>query len=682
MPRGADHEQRRAELLGRSWSAREVFRAGDGPASARMPSDRETALEVVERDVRLLHEAGLDVAGSARICRPPRSAKTAATIGRRAGEAGRGRGEATVASSRHLGRSRRGWAWECWAPLDADGVSGRAHRAGGGRQEGADDPHDREDDPEDEEHDVPPAQGRHAQGDERHEVHQANRIQTNVDSVIPWVGARRPRRTPGAQRLPRPGSSSPRAGDWPHPASHSGGSVPPRGIFALPAQPLKTPTLGPRRSGGSEEAAPLAGTQQRQGHRDDGPGAATVGVLSAPSTRLAMIGPAVRRRRRVSADPCATSPGCWRSRPATTRSRWAVRRCCSRVLRARSGRPRAWRSRCCTSAVCAGGPASCSAISARWSATCCRSTRGAAGDRARPAGGDMAGLLVAVDHPAAAGRPAGRDGPARAGRRRAGRRRRGAAISATVAMLAVWAGGLIAASEMACSGGAGGWATSRAGWSSSRSRWRGRGRPRRRGGAAARGGRAHDRRRGRVECDRGLGRAAVDLSGVPGVDLGRAALRPAGSDAGGRRRGRDRGLGGVERARAVRGALADRQRAQSPALHRGRGADDAVPGGDRQRAPTRRRSELAESHARIATAAADERRRLEGELHDSAQNRLVALRSGSAWPRSGRSTTVARGRRRAAGLLREAEGVGDELRRIAQRRLAAAAGHAGTRRPR
>ena len=36
-------------------------------------------------------------------------------------------------------------------------------------------------------------------------------------------------------------------------------------------------------------------------------------------------------------------------------------------------------------------------------------------------------------------------------------------------------------------------------------------------------------------------------------------------------------------------------------------------------------SELADSRARIVAAGARERRRLEAELHDSAQNRLVAL---------------------------------------------------------
>ena len=39
----------------------------------------------------------------------------------------------------------------------------------------------------------------------------------------------------------------------------------------------------------------------------------------------------------------------------------------------------------------------------------------------------------------------------------------------------------------------------------------------------------------------------------------------------------------------------------------------------------RNASELAESRARVAVAAAEERRRVQGELHDSAQNRLVAL---------------------------------------------------------
>jgi signal transduction histidine kinase len=75
-------------------------------------------------------------------------------------------------------------------------------------------------------------------------------------------------------------------------------------------------------------------------------------------------------------------------------------------------------------------------------------------------------------------------------------------------------------------------------------------------------------------------------------------------------------------------------------------------------------SQLAESRARAATAAAHERRRIEGELHDSAQNRLVALilHLGLAREKTERSapeiaTTL-------AGLIRDAEGVGEELRRV------------------
>jgi signal transduction histidine kinase len=75
--------------------------------------------------------------------------------------------------------------------------------------------------------------------------------------------------------------------------------------------------------------------------------------------------------------------------------------------------------------------------------------------------------------------------------------------------------------------------------------------------------------------------------------------------------------------------------------------------------------DLVESRARIAAAAAEERRRLERELHDSAQNRLVGLqiRLGLAKERTEQSapelaTILTR-------LVKEAEGLGEELRRIA-----------------
>ena len=76
--------------------------------------------------------------------------------------------------------------------------------------------------------------------------------------------------------------------------------------------------------------------------------------------------------------------------------------------------------------------------------------------------------------------------------------------------------------------------------------------------------------------------------------------------------------------------------------------------------------ELAESRSRIAAAGAEERHRLERELHDSAQNRLIALQMhlGVARERSAQSSpelaaTFDR-------LLDDAVAVGDELRRIGQ----------------
>jgi signal transduction histidine kinase len=75
--------------------------------------------------------------------------------------------------------------------------------------------------------------------------------------------------------------------------------------------------------------------------------------------------------------------------------------------------------------------------------------------------------------------------------------------------------------------------------------------------------------------------------------------------------------------------------------------------------------ELSESRARIAAARERERRQLEGELHDSAQNRIFALRVGLrlALERSGK---IAPELAAALGeLVDEAEAVGDDLRRIA-----------------
>ena len=62
----------------------------------------------------------------------------------------------------------------------------------------------------------------------------------------------------------------------------------------------------------------------------------------------------------------------------------------------------------------------------------------------------------------------------------------GEAISATVAMLALTAGGVLDWAIWPCSGAAGGWADSRAVWSSSPSPWHGPNRSRQRGAAGGR----------------------------------------------------------------------------------------------------------------------------------------------------------------------------------------------------
>jgi signal transduction histidine kinase len=73
--------------------------------------------------------------------------------------------------------------------------------------------------------------------------------------------------------------------------------------------------------------------------------------------------------------------------------------------------------------------------------------------------------------------------------------------------------------------------------------------------------------------------------------------------------------------------------------------------------------ELSESRARIAAARERERRRLEGELHDSAQNRIFALRVKLrlAQERTGETELAST----LAQLADEAGAVGDDLRRIA-----------------
>ena len=62
---------------------------------------------------------------------------------------------------------------------------------------------------------------------------------------------------------------------------------------------------------------------------------------------------------------------------------------------------------------------------------------------------------------------------------------------------------------------------------------------------------------------------------------------------------------------------------------------------------------------------ADERRRIEGELHDSAQNRLIALKVRLSLAQEKTEQTAPEVAAALAGFVREAEGVDEELRRIA-----------------
>lgn len=75
--------------------------------------------------------------------------------------------------------------------------------------------------------------------------------------------------------------------------------------------------------------------------------------------------------------------------------------------------------------------------------------------------------------------------------------------------------------------------------------------------------------------------------------------------------------------------------------------------------------EVAQSRARIAVAGAEERRRLESELHDSAQNRLVGLQIRLSLAQERTQQIAPEVADALAGLLGESVAVSEELRRIA-----------------
>jgi signal transduction histidine kinase len=76
--------------------------------------------------------------------------------------------------------------------------------------------------------------------------------------------------------------------------------------------------------------------------------------------------------------------------------------------------------------------------------------------------------------------------------------------------------------------------------------------------------------------------------------------------------------------------------------------------------------ELAESRLRVAAAGADERHRLERELHDTAQNRLIALQVHLTLARERSADTSPELAATLDRLLDDSLAVGDELRRIGQ----------------
>jgi signal transduction histidine kinase len=80
---------------------------------------------------------------------------------------------------------------------------------------------------------------------------------------------------------------------------------------------------------------------------------------------------------------------------------------------------------------------------------------------------------------------------------------------------------------------------------------------------------------------------------------------------------------------------------------------------------SRASSELAESRTRIATAGAQERLRMEHDLHDSAQNRLVGLQIRLRMAQDRLEPTAPQLASDFAEFIEEAEEIGEELRRIA-----------------
>src|SRR5262249_14369567 len=75
--------------------------------------------------------------------------------------------------------------------------------------------------------------------------------------------------------------------------------------------------------------------------------------------------------------------------------------------------------------------------------------------------------------------------------------------------------------------------------------------------------------------------------------------------------------------------------------------------------------ELLKAHARAAEAAACERRRVERELHDGAQNRIIALQIRLAWVLERAQDSAPELAEPLAELVEQAQAVWEDVRRVA-----------------
>ena len=173
-------------------------------------------------------------------------------------------------------------------------------------------------------------------------------------------------------------------------------------------------------------------------------------------------------------------------------------------------------------------------------------------------------------------------------------------------------------------------------------------------------------RRRRPERARARSDQPAHLPRLPGADLGRAALRPARRDAGRRGRRRLHRLEHHPLRRPVRRSSRSRAACSAPSStspsRRSRPCASPPSSPSARRSPRRSRA----SRARLVEAADTERRRLEHNLHDGAQQRLIAARRAPAARRRARAR---RTRSSAAALSRpprrELQLAIDELRELA-----------------